>query len=136
MSLESILHHIIKDATFQQEKIMQAAKEEAHKIIQLAKPEAEKLYKEILEQEKSLCERQQRQVMVNAGLESKKNLLAAKQELIDAVFVKLKSTLKKDKFKKQQIAQDKIYEVAEDIDFYLHKIRPDYETEIAKILFG
>ena len=135
MSLESILQHIIEEANFQKEKIIQEAKQEAHKIIQLAKLDAEELYRDILNQEKGLYERQKQKIMVNARLEDKKSLLASKQELIDAVFVKLKSTLKKDKFKKEQIFQNKTQELAEDLDFYLNKIRPDYETEIAQILF-
>jgi hypothetical protein len=63
-------------------------------------------------------------------------LLAAKQELIDAVLEKLKSEIKKDKLKKKQILQDKIQEVPEDMDFYFQNIRRENESEIARILFG
>lgn len=136
MSLESILGRIENEVFIQRDRIIQEAREEAEKIIQQAKMDAEKLYKEILYKERALYEHQRQKLIVNTRLEAKKNLLAAKQELIDAVFIKLKSAFKKEKFKKQQIFQHKINEVSEDIDFYLNKIRPDYETEIAKILFG
>lgn len=135
MSLEAILNHILEEAKEEKEKIIQKAKEEKEKIIQAAKAKAERLYQEILEKEKAENERQRQKRLVNARLEAKINLLRTKQELIDAVFKELKSHLSQDKLKKQQISQDKVQDIPEDMDFYLSKIRQDYETEIAKILF-
>lgn len=135
MSLESILSHILDKANTERERIIQEARSEAQRIIKEANLEAEKLYQGILDKERTLYERQKQRLIVNARLESRKDLLAAKQELVDSVFKKLKSTLNKTKLKKQQVAQEKVHEVAEDIDFYLNQIRPDCESEIAKILF-
>lgn len=135
MSVESILSHILNKANAQKEKIVQEAKIGAEAILREAKKEAGKIYQEILDREKAVYESQRHKLIVNARLESKKNLLKAKQELIDSVFKELKSELGKIKLKKQQVTQDKVQEVAEDIDFYLSKIRPDYEGEIAKVLF-
>jgi vacuolar-type H+-ATPase subunit E/Vma4 len=135
MSLESIINHILGEASSQTEKIIQEAKQQREKIIQEAKLEAEKLHREILNKEKNLSEAERQKMVVNARLEQKKNLLKAKQELIDSVFQRLKPELKSDKFKKQQVLIDKVKEVPEDIDFYLAKVRQDYETEIAKVLF-
>lgn len=135
MSLESILNHILGEAEVQKDKIIQEARQEADKIINQAKKEAEGLYNEILAKEKALAEHEKQAQIVHARLEAKKNLLRAKQDLIDTIFIKLKEDLKKEKLKKQQISHDKTHEVMEDIDFYLNRVRLDYETEIAKVLF-
>jgi len=134
MSLDSIIEHILKEAEAEKEKIIQQAQAERSTLIQETKKQAEQLYQESIQKETGRLERQKQGLIVQARIESKKQLLKTKQELIDMVFAKLKSTLKKDKLKKEQVSHDKIYEVSEDIDFYLNKIRPDYETEIAKIL--
>ncbi len=136
MSLESILSHILNQANAEKVNILRQAHQEKEKIIQKAKQEAERLYQETLHKERALSEAQKQKIIVNARLEPKKNLLKAKQELIDSVFVKLKSEFSKDKFKKQQVSQDKVREVSEDIDFYLKRIRVDHETEIADTLFS
>lgn len=40
------------------------------------------------------------------------------------------------KFKKQVISHEKVSEVSEESTHYLQEIRYEYESEIAKILFG
>jgi vacuolar-type H+-ATPase subunit E/Vma4 len=136
MSLESILKHILDEAGLEREKIIQEAKSQHKLLLQEAGQEAEKFYQEMLAREKARYEAEKQKLIVNARLGAKRDLLAVKQELIDAVFEKVKSQLKREEFKKEQIAQDKVRQVAEDLDFYLKRIRPDYETDIAKILFG
>lgn len=135
MAINAILDHILGEANTRREKIIQETEEQAEKILQEARKEAEKISQEIITKEKNACESQRQKLIVNGRLQAKKNLLGVKQELIDNVFKNFKSHLKKDKFKKQQIALDKTVEVTEDTDFYLNKIRPDYEAEIARILF-
>ncbi len=135
MSLESILNNIIDEADSQKEKIIRQAQQQADAIIQAAKQEAQRLYQELIDKEKNLSLAGKQKLIVDVRLESKKKLLSMKQELINAVFEKFKSGIKKDKLKKKQILQDKIHEVPEDIDFYLDKIRLDHESEIAKMLF-
>jgi len=136
MSLESIVKHILEEAESSGQRAIQEAKKEAQAIIQEAKGEADILYQDIIAKAMAGAESEKQRLIVNARLEYKKNLLQAKHELIDGVIHALKSDLKKDKFKKQQIRADKTQEVAEDMDFYLTKARQDYETEIANILFS
>ncbi len=136
MSLQSILEHILGDAHSGAEKIIREVETEAAGIIQAAKKEADKLYREILERERAAYERHKQQLIVNARLEAKKSLLQTKQELIDSAFQRLKSGLKGDRFKKQEVSFDKIKEVGEDIGFHLDNFRHDYEIEIAEILFA
>lgn len=135
MSLGSILNHIIGEADKEKNNIIQQAQQQAEAIIQQAQQQADGIYKEIINAEKSLLEKEKKKLVVNSNLESKKKLLKSKQEMIDAVFEKLKSTLKKDRLKKQQIFKNRIEEVAADIDFYLDRIRLDNEAELAKIFF-
>lgn len=135
MSLESILKHILGEAEKKKEGILLSAQKEREGILQQAQQEAEKLYQEILREEKALSEGQRRHYIVSARLERKKELLSLKQELIGSVFAAIRPHLKGDKFKKQQILTDKVREEPEDIEFYLNKIRKDYETALADILF-
>lgn len=135
MSLESILEHIQQAATLEREEIIRQAKKEKDAIIRQAQKEADKLYQETLEKEKLLSVKERQKAIVQARLEARQNLLKAKQELIDGVFKEIKSELGKAGLKKRQIAHDRTHEVSEDIDFYLGKLRQDYEAEIAKILF-
>jgi vacuolar-type H+-ATPase subunit E/Vma4 len=136
MSLESILQRITNNADAESQKIIQQARREAEVIIQQAQKEADKMYEGLLAKEKILYEAQKQKFIVNARLEYKKDLLSAKQGLINGVLEKVKHRLGKDKLKKEQIAQDKIYEVSEDIDFFLGQLLRDCETEIAKVLFS
>ncbi len=136
MSLESILNHIITEARLAAEDILQKAKLEAEDILQKAKLEAEDIYRQGMEREKGVFEKRKQKLIVQERLAARQKILQAKQELIDEVFRELKPGLGKNKLKKQQVAYDKIHEEAEDVDFYLHRIRADYEAEIARILFA
>ena len=135
MSLESILEHILQQANTEKNSIIQEARLDAERITSAAQQEADILFREIIAREKAAYENQRQWLIVNARLEQKKNLLSTKQGWVDSVFKKLKPTLKGDQLKKQQVSPDKVKEVPEDIDFYLSKLRQDYETEIARIIF-
>jgi len=135
MSLESIIQHILKEAGTKKQGIIQQAQKEAERMIQEGRLEADNLYQDIIAQAKADAQRQKNQLLVQARLEQKKNLLKTKQESIDSLFRELKSRLREGKVKKQQVYSDKIKEMAEDIDFYLEKSRHDYESEIGEILF-
>jgi len=78
MSIESIINHILDEAGVQRDKIMRDAQQQAELILQEAIQEADKVYQEILAREKSLLEAEKQKLIVNARLESKKNLLKAK----------------------------------------------------------
>lgn len=136
MSVETILEHITKDTQGQSQKIVQEAQQEAAAITQQAQKKADQLYVDLLAKEKALYAAQKQRVIVNARMEYKKDLLGAKQELISLVLEKVKHQIGKGKLKKEQIAQDKVQEVSEDIDFFLEQLRRDYETEIAETLFA
>lgn len=135
MSLEAIVEHILIEADKEKQKIMQQAMLQAQEIIRQAREESDELYRGIINTQASFGEKQKQRLIVHARLEAKKNLLIAKQELINTVFDRLKSGLNKTQLKKQQIGQDKIQEAYEDMGFYLNKMRQDYETKIAEILF-
>lgn len=135
MSLDSILNYIIGEANKKKDDIIREARQQADAVLREARQQADKLYQEIIDSEKFLLEKERQKIIVNSRLEGKKNSLKTKQEMIDAVFEKVKSSLKKGKFKRVKIYHDKTEEVDEDVDFYLNKIRLDYEAELAKIFF-
>lgn len=135
MSLDSILEHIISNADIEAGKIIEEARLSKENILKEAKEEADKLYNQRLQKEKAAGERIREGLLVNARLESKKSILAAKQGLLSEVFEKLKPAFAGAKLSRELIGRDKTSEVAEDIDFYIDKIRRDYEAEVAKILF-
>lgn len=136
MSLESIIDSILKDAEANAGKIIKEAKSSADRILQDTLTETKDIYNQNVTKGNLFCESNKEKVIVKARLEAKKNLLAAKQELINKVIEKLKADLKKSSLKKKEIFKDKTSEVPENIDFYLKNLRLDYESEIAKILFG
>ena len=135
MSLESILERIVNEATGERERIILEARGEAKKILQEARQEADTLYQAILLRSEADYASQKKRQIINARLGHKKNLLEAKQEIVDSVFKKLRLAFKAGAFKKQLVSADKVSEVAVDIDFYLGEFRQDYETEIAQVLF-
>jgi vacuolar-type H+-ATPase subunit E/Vma4 len=135
MSLESILDHIINEANSQKSRIIQDSRYQADGIIQLARQDSSKLYQDIVDKARAAYSAQKQKLIVAARLEAKKRLLVIKQGLIDAVFEKLRAKINQDKLKKKQVLTDKTQDAPEDIDFYLNKIRVDYETDIARILF-
>ncbi len=135
MSFDSILKHILDEAGSKRQEILRQAHLEAEILIQEARAQADTLYQDIIGQAKKDCQKNKERLLVEARLEAKKNLLLVKQGLIAEVFTRLRMGLKSDRFKKEQVSQDKVKEVPEDLDFYLAKLRQDYETEIAGILF-
>jgi vacuolar-type H+-ATPase subunit E/Vma4 len=135
MSLESILQHIGADVKAQKENIIQSAQDDAAQILERSRADAQKAYEEIMIRQKSLEENQKQKCIVAARLEAKKDLLAVKQEFINAVFEKLKSQLAKEQVYKTSIFLDREVATPEDAEFYITKIRSEHESEIARILF-
>jgi len=135
MSFDSILKHILDEAGSKRQEILRQAHLEAEALIQEAKAQADAVYRDIIVRAQKDCQKNKERLLVNARLEAKKSLLLVKQELIAEVFTRLRMALKSDRFKKEQVSQDKVKEVPEDLDFYLAKLRQDYETEIAEVLF-
>jgi V/A-type H+-transporting ATPase subunit E len=135
MSLDSIVERIWAQAKAQEEKILQQAKEEAAQLIRQAQEDGEKLLRQALEKEQLTCEKKKQAAIVNARLKSRNYLLAAKQELLDRVFVDLGKHLPKSQFKTQLVYVDKVKEVSQDAGYYLENLRNTYEPEIAALLF-
>jgi vacuolar-type H+-ATPase subunit E/Vma4 len=135
MSLDSILSHITKENDIERDKIIKAAQSQAREVVREAHKEAEAIYAQGLAKEKAACESQRQRLLAAVQLESKKKILQAKQELIGEVIAKLKPHLKKEKFKRKEIRFDAVKETAEALSFYLNKLRQDYESEIARMLF-
>jgi V/A-type H+/Na+-transporting ATPase subunit E len=135
MSLELILQHIGSDARAQQENIIQSAKNDAAQVLERSRADAQKAYEEIMNRQKNLAESQKQKGIVTARLEARKDLLAVKQEFINAVFEKLKSQLVKEQVHKTSIFLDREVATPEDVEFYIAKIRSEHESEIARILF-
>lgn len=135
MSLENIVDHIIRNADIQKETIIEEARQKALNIIIESKKEANVIYEDLIRKEKSLMENQNRKLIVAARLKNRNFLLQVKQNLISESFSRLKSHLGRGSLKKKQIFSDKVKEIPEDIDFYLNKLRADFENEVAKILF-
>ncbi len=135
MTLEPILSRINGEISIEKEKIIQEARQKAQRIIADAKSLAAALYEQVFEKEKDASGRIKQKMIVEARLKARNKLLRTKQELIDIVFSELKSSIKKEKLKKKQVTPDSVRDVPEDIDFFLGKIRLEYETEIAKTLF-
>lgn len=135
MALESILDHILAQARAEKEKIIAQAKQDYQTMLAQAQEEAENLYQQSLNQEKTRLESERNKMLVRARLEGRKGILQVKQEAIDSCFDKVKTHIATGKLKKQQIFQDRIHESAEDIDFYLNRIRSNYESAVAQILF-
>jgi len=136
MSLESILTHIREQAQDEAQKIILQAKQEAAKIIEAGELQAEKLYQEVLEKEKALCEKQKQKLLVGARLKAREAILSFKQETIARAFAAVKKEAAGGKFKKISVMPQETEEVPENENFYFKNLQHDYETEIAKILFG
>ncbi|MCM8795381.1 MAG: V-type ATP synthase subunit E family protein [Candidatus Omnitrophica bacterium] len=136
MSLESILAHILSEAQATADKIIQQANLEAEKIRQKTQEEIDAFYQQNIEREKALCAQEKLKSIVLTRLEAKKNLLRAKQKLIDVVFSQAKAQLLKDQIKKEQITKESRRQMDADIDFYLKQLRQDYVGAISKILFN
>jgi vacuolar-type H+-ATPase subunit E/Vma4 len=136
MSLEGILEHILSEAREAAEKIIQQVRQEQESLIKEAQSKAAELYNQILATHQKVYEKQKQKVIVEMRLASKKNLLIAKQTLIEEVFAKVTQEIQKAKLKKHQILPTGIEEVVANADFYLADLRHAYEAELAKILFA
>ena len=136
MALDSIIAHIQAQAASQAESIMQQAREQEAQLLNDGKTAAEKLYRDLLALEKNRLERQKQRQLVNCHLENRKKILQTKEEILDSLFEKVRTHLHKGKIKKQVVSAREQREVPEDIGFYLEKLRRDFETQIAAMLFS
>jgi vacuolar-type H+-ATPase subunit E/Vma4 len=136
MPVESILKRLLDEAGGQRQVIIQEAQKEAEGIIREAQIQAGILYNNILASAQADYDSQRQRFIVKARLDAKRNLLETKQELIEEVLKRLRLDLKNDTFKKQQVSFDRVKEVPGELDFYLNRLRQDYEMQVARILFA
>ncbi len=136
MALDSIIAHIQAQAASQAESIMQQAREQEARLLNDGRNAAAKLYRDLLALEKNRLERQKQRQLVNCRLENRKKILQTKEEILDRLFEKVQTHLQKGKIKKQVVSARGQREVPEDIGFYLEKLRRDFETQIAAMLFS
>lgn len=86
MSLEDIKAKILSDARARAGEKKRRAEEEARAIVEAAEREAERLAVKLRTEAEAEARVRREQVVTRARLEEKKKLLAAKQEVMDAVF--------------------------------------------------
>jgi len=136
MALDSIITHIQAQAAGQAESIMHQARQQESQLLNAGKIAAEKLYRDLLALEKNRQEKQKQRQLVNCRLENRKKILATKEEILDSLFEKVRAQLQQGQIKKQVVSANEQREVPEDIGFYLEKMRRDFETQMAAMLFS
>jgi vacuolar-type H+-ATPase subunit E/Vma4 len=136
MALDSIIAHIEAQAAGQVEAVMRQARQQEAGLLADGKAAAEKSYRDLLDREKSRLEKQKQRRLVSCRLENRKKILQAKEEILTGLFEKVRVQLQKGHIKKLVVAADEERETPEDIGFYLQKLRRDFETRIAAMLFS
>jgi vacuolar-type H+-ATPase subunit E/Vma4 len=136
MALDSILTRIQDDTDAQTRAIVQEARQQSEKLLAAGQQEADKLYRGTLLAVKNLAAQKKQRALVICRLENRKRVLQTKQEIIDALFAKAKSGLKKNQIRKQVVAAQGHTEESESIDFFLNDLRRDIETELVQLLFS
>jgi len=84
--LASITKEILEDAERDARNIISRAEAEAERILKHAKEEAERRYEEIIKKGKERIKDKKRQAISLFELETKNNLLEAKEEIIEEVY--------------------------------------------------
>jgi V/A-type H+-transporting ATPase subunit E len=136
MAIDSILNHIVSAAESEAEAIIKKAQADAHSLAEKTQRESDVIYKKIMDKEHAACETHKKALIVDARLEAKKEILKARQEIIDEVFNRLKSQLPSAILKKQQVYADKIKESSLAAEPFIEHLRQRYDADIARILFG
>ncbi|NMA34075.1 MAG: V-type ATP synthase subunit E [Clostridiaceae bacterium] len=86
--MDRIKDKILEDARLKAGAILEQAEQEVRNIMDQASEEAEQKRAELLEKANADGEQTYRRMLAVAGLEGRKKLLGAKQEMIDAAFAK------------------------------------------------
>ena len=86
--MERIKDKILEDAKLKAGDILDQAEQEARAILDQASLEAAQKREELLEKAKADGEQMYRRMLAVAGLEGRKKLLGARQEMIDTAFSK------------------------------------------------
>ncbi|MCX6554251.1 MAG: V-type ATP synthase subunit E [Candidatus Aminicenantes bacterium] len=136
MALDSILTRIQDETSAQARVIVQEARQQAEKLLATGRREADKLFRVTMLAAQNLAAQKKQRELVICRLENRKRVLQTKQEILDALFAKTKSKLKKSQIRKQVVAAQGHTEESESIDFFINALRRDIETELAKLLFS
>ena len=89
MSTKEIKEKILQDALNEKEKILKDAEVEIANIKNQAKREIESIQKEILGRYSQEAELKEKKIITEANLDSKKNILSEKQNIITDIFSKV-----------------------------------------------
>jgi vacuolar-type H+-ATPase subunit E/Vma4 len=136
MALDTILTRIQDETDAQVRAIVQEARLQAEKLVEAGRQEAEKLYRVTMLAANDLAAQKKQRELVICRLENRKRVLQTKQEILDALFAKTKSGLKKNRIKKQVVTAQGNTAESENIDFFLNGLRRDIESELVQLLFS
>ncbi|MCD5390904.1 V-type ATP synthase subunit E [candidate division NPL-UPA2 bacterium] len=93
MALEDILKRIREDAHKEAEKIGKEAETRAEAILEETKKEAVSIREKLLEEGEASSQQERRRILTIANLESRKEILGRKQNLIESAFQKASNHL-------------------------------------------
>ena len=136
MAIESIIEHILKQARQQRERIIAEAMEKKADFARRSAEEAAVLFSDAIKDAERAAEAERNRIMISGRLEAKKRLLEAKREILSAVFAEMEPVLMGKGLMKEQVLSDGFRRVPEERGFYLEKLRQDFESEIAGVLFS
>ena len=108
MALEDILKRIREDAHKEAEGIRKEARTRAEAIVQESKKEAASVREKLLEEGKTSSLQERRRILTIANLESRKEILRRKQNLIEEAFQKASNHLKHLSDKQYQVTVKKM----------------------------
>ena len=91
--IAKIKERILEEAREEKEKIISDANAQAQNIVKQYEQKAKDILDDILEKAGKTAEEKRRRILSMAQLENRKQLLLAKQQIIDEVFEKAKATL-------------------------------------------
>lgn len=144
MGLETVKDEIIRDAKAEQDSLIAEARREASEIAKKAEEKIKEMKDKANEELKRMIDVIKKQETTAAELESKKMLLEAKKQLIDAVFAEArKKVTSLDSARRESYIQKLLEKAKNDIEVakvYCNekdlKLVKDFETEANDISGG
>lgn len=136
MSLEHIIKNILSDADAEAERIMEETRKKAAQVEKTAGDEAERAAASVIEEAERQARLESGRILTKARLDSRLSVLACKKELIGDVLKKAfsKQDRKPGTMEKEVVLKEGVRKEALDEKRLLDEIRPQVESEIAKIL--
>ena len=134
MGLEDIIKKILEDAEKKAQEILTRAEQEAEQIRKDAEAKAERIAQEIILEKKNSGQQEALRITTLARLEARKEILSAKQKMLNKVFSDPK-IFDLAKAEKTVVLPEKEKREALEPEIYLKTLRPAYEARAAEILF-